>query len=147
MCTRPLVITLLPSLCRTPACISTHVSRASANVSVRALCVISLPSPHSCGCVHSSVLGKHPDWAKAHFVKPPLHHSQGCWWCLLGAPVRPVWPLNTGRRDQLSEWGECREPPCNLCSQHGSTLGSKLPFLFLHVTREHFHRRSEVKPA
>lgn len=105
MCTRPLVITLLPSLCRTPACISTHVSGASANVSVSALCVISLPSPHSCGCVHSSVLSKHPDLAKAHFVKPPPQ-PQGCWWCLLGAPVRPVWPLNTGaQRSALAPLG------------------------------------------
>lgn len=127
MCTRPQVITLLPSLCRTPACISTHVNRASPNVSVSALCVISLPSPHSCGCVHNSVLRKHPDWAKAHFLKAP---PQGRWWCLFGAPVRPVWPLNTGHRDQLLlplGGGNAGNLPATFAHNMGARWGQNYP--------------------
>lgn len=146
MCTRPQVITLLPSLCRTPACISTHLNRASLNVNVSARCVISLPSPHSCGRVHNSVLRKHPDWARAHFVKAPL---QGPRWCLFGAPVRPVWPLNIGHWDQLLGWRGRVAGNLLATFAHNteSTLGSKSPFLFVHVAAEHVLIDKELRSA
>lgn len=59
-----------------------------------------------------------------------------------GAPVRPVWPLSIGLKDQLkapSPGKELRQNlPATFTHNIRSTLRSKSPFLFVQVTRDQF---------
>lgn len=109
MCTSPQVITRLPLLCRTPACISTHLKRASLNVHECLMYYLTqtfnfptpirCPSTHSCQCVHDLELHKHPIWAQAHISRLLLQAPGVA--VSLRAPVHLVWPLSIRAYDQL----------------------------------------------
>ncbi len=109
MCTSPQVITLLPLLCRTPACISAHLNRASLNVHVSALCIILLnlptparyPSAHVCRYVHNLDLHKHPIWAEAHFFQAPPQGPH-CYCFSWGSSPSCVAPLVSGLK--IGSW-------------------------------------------
>lgn len=128
MCTSPQVITLLPLLCRTPACISAHLNRASLNVHVSALCIISQP-PH--GIPAHTPVGMFTIWTSTNirFGQKPtflmlLLKAPGVA-VSLGAPARPVWPLSIRLKDQL------------MAPTPGREFRQHLPEPFLRTHRAH----------
>lgn len=146
MCTSPQVITLLPLLCRTPACISAHLNRASLNIHVRAVCIISLKAftsqppthystAHSCLYVHNLDLHKHPIWAEACFLRLLLKAPSVA--ISPGAPVRPVWARSIRLKNQPIAPTPEKELRQNLTATftHNikSMLRSETHFLLVHA--------------
>lgn len=102
------------------------------------------PGAHSCRYVHNLDLHKHPIWAVAHFLRLLLKAPSVA--VSLGAPARPVWPLNIRLKDQLmapTPGTELRQNlPATFSHSIKSTLRSKAPFLFVQLKGSSLYKNS-----